>query len=156
MNRTFRLAGLLRLRTLDEERAAVDRAVHARHEGAAADRVRGTAERLHTGALPTDVDALAWQAAVAGRASLSALLVEHAGALDAARVALGEADARWTAARVATRSLDRLAEQHDAAVRTHDLRTEQAVLDEVGARTSAAHAPAGHGAARGLVDGVRR
>ncbi|MFS0892944.1 hypothetical protein [Microbacterium sp. 179-I 3D3 NHS] len=135
MSRSFSLAGLLRVRGIQERQAAqrLSRAtIDAQHTEA-----RDRALRAHLageGTDAVDVRSLAALAAarVAGRtllADLSALSDLQAQTLEQARTEHGEA-------RRAMRGLDRLALAHAAEVRAADLRAEQAELDEIGARIS--------------------
>lgn len=138
MSRMFPLAGLLRLRTMTEDRAAAELAgAHARHDHAQA-RALQTEALLRGATVPDSVDLPSWRAVAASRIALGALLVEHE---DDTRRALGEVDVRtqaWSHARRETRALERLAERHEETVRLEENRAEQIVLDEVASRTATA------------------
>jgi flagellar FliJ protein len=130
----FTLAGLLRLRGMEEDRAAVALGVAAREQAAAEERVRQTADRLAAAELPSAVDGRTWLAAAASRLTLGALLTEDG---ERATTAQEEALARraeWTQARQAERAVERLEEHHEERERAEDLRAEQRVLDEAAAR----------------------
>jgi len=155
VTRRFPLAGLLRLRALEEEQASAELARARREETRARERAVETAQRLGDAALPAHGDVHAWRAAVAGRAALGALLVEHRVELSAAGGVVMQRSGEWSAAQQRLRTLERLEERHDEAERRAEARVEQNVLDEVagrrapGAPTAPGHgtAPAGHGSA---------
>ncbi|WP_136518497.1 MULTISPECIES: flagellar export protein FliJ [Cellulomonas] len=143
MSRRFPLGGLLRVRGMAEDRAAGDLAAARREQLAAQERARATAEMLGTTDLPGAHDVLTWQATVAGRLALQALLVERT---EQVRVAQQHVEARqdeWSRARTATRTVEKLRDAHAAQVRTEDERAEQRVLDEVAGRPRAAGTSAG-------------
>lgn len=151
--RRFALAGLMRVRELQEERAAAElaRANHARAQ-AAQQRADATAAlaamAFSTPARPMDDDvedgpaphpleadhARSWHAVVAGRASLTALVGEYTQALHAASQVADEASADWTKARMRAAMIDKLKARHDHEVEVEDLRAEQLVLDEAALR----------------------
>jgi flagellar FliJ protein len=134
MQRQFRLAGLLRLRRLEEERAAAQLAV-ANAETRTAERRRDDLTTLMgNAALPLRAGEPGWQAAVAARAALTGMVDEATVAVDVA-VRRGElVAADWTGARARVAMLDKLAERHDALVRAEDDRAEQLLLDEAASR----------------------
>lgn len=134
MTRSFSLAGLLRVREIQERAAAqrLSRAVlDAQHTEA-----RDRSLRAHlsgAGSEAVDVRSLAALAAarVAGRtllADLTTLSQLQAQTVDDARTEHDEA-------RRAMRGLDRLAQAHAVRVRAAELHAEQAELDEIGSRT---------------------
>lgn len=133
MTRDFSLAGLLRVREIQERAAAqrLSRAViDARHTEARDRRLRTALAGEGTEAV--DVRSLAALAAArgAGRsmlADLSALSEVQSQSVDAAR-------AEHADARRAVRGLDRLADAHAVRERTDELRLEQAELDEIASR----------------------
>jgi flagellar FliJ protein len=134
MERSFRLAGLLRLRRLEEERSAAKLAAAngAIHE---AEEQRDDLTSAMAGTIfPRHVDEDTWRCAVAARASLTALVGEATVAVDVA-VRRGElAAADWTAARARVSMLDKLADRHDVLVRAEDDKAEQLLLDEAASR----------------------
>ncbi|WP_298462459.1 flagellar export protein FliJ [uncultured Cellulomonas sp.] len=136
MERAFRLAGLLRLRTLQEEQAAAAlAAAHAGLQRADAAR-RATLAGLAGHAMPATGDAGAWRVATTGRAALTHLLADAAIAVDQAGERVTEHTADWSAARSRTVGLEKLHDQHRTAVLAEDARAEQHALDEVAARTA--------------------
>lgn len=134
MSRFFPLAGLLRLRKLQQDQAALDLA-EANARVAALQARRGRA-RSAVGALgnaPQTVAAL--NAMAAARSSSRSMLAEldalgrnHQESLDAAQ-------SSYNAARSESVALEKLHDRHNAAVLAEDLHAEQTVLDEIaGAR----------------------
>lgn len=142
MSRAFRLAGLLRLRALAEEQAAAQRATSVRGRDAAAARAAATQTALGSAVFPEGTDARGVQAVVASRLALSALLVDRRAQVLVAQDEVDAADAAWSAARTQTRTLEKLQEKHEAAVRVAEQRAEQIVLDEVAGRRAVAPASA--------------
>lgn len=133
MERAFRLAGLLRLRRLEQDLAAA-RLAASNVALRAADAHRGSAQAAFAGSSLRGGDRLAWAAAVASRASLGVLLFEataFAGeARDLAQVSTGQ----WSAARSRSIGLEKLEDKHCVLVRYEDDRQERLVLDEVALR----------------------
>lgn len=137
MSRAFPLAGLLRVRTILQDRAAADLADAHRARNVARDRARDTAQALGDTMPPEHCDPATWQAVVAGRLSLSALLVEREQDFAAAGQVVTQRTAAWADARQDTRAVERLEERHDEAVAFEEARAEQIVLDEVAGRRHA-------------------
>lgn len=133
MNRTFPLAGLLRVREVEEDLAAGELARAQRERTAAEERVEAVRAELQGQDLRPANDA-AWQAMVAGRAALSALLSESIAARQAADQQVRGREQEWTAARARTRAVERLAERHTDRVSAAERKAEQAGLDEIAAR----------------------
>ena len=132
---TFRLAGLLRLRKLQEENV---RAQLARTRAAEL-RTRRTEQRVRTALGESAVDATsaeAVQSIAAARASSSSMLGELDALLAQDVAAVAEAEAVHAAARARTVQIEKLEERHDARTRTEQLRAEQVGLDEAAARVS--------------------
>lgn len=136
MTRDFSLAGLLRVREIQERAAAqrLSRAViDARHTEARDRRLRTALAGEGTEAV--DVRSLAALAAArgAGRSMLADLA-----SLDAIQQEeLAQARSDHADARRAMRGLDRLADAHAVRERTDELRLEQAELDEIASRARA-------------------
>lgn len=133
MSRGFSLAGLLRVRGVQEREAAarLSRAMVEAAQTAAHDR-RLRAALADGSSEAVDVRSLAAIAAarVAGRgalADLQTLAAVREQAVDEARAAHAEA-------RRAQRGLERMAETHARRVRVDELRAEQAELDEIAGR----------------------
>lgn len=129
----FRLGGLLRLRRLEEERAAATLA-RANAERTAARERRSRAALELSAASFDDGDAASFQAAVAGRASLMGLLEESALLLAVAAERSDTAQRDWTERRTEVRTLEKLEERHDAAAVADEGRAEQLLADEVALR----------------------
>lgn len=130
----FRLAGLLRLRRLQEEQAAAELARVNAERAAAVQRRRETETLLNDASLPERTDTLSWQVAIAARASLGGMLTEATLAVQAAGVIAQQRTAEWSATRVAATTLGKLEERHTDAVRVETERAEQVVLDEAATR----------------------
>lgn len=134
MSRPYRLAGLLRLRKLQEDQAAADLAVaHAERRAALA------RQSLSDDALADhDFDPVsqlgAWRSAVAIRASLRGLAVEASVASEIAATEVDQREMAWADARRRAVPLEKLAERHAEAEKVEDLRQEQIVLDEIASR----------------------
>lgn len=144
MTAPFSLAGLLRLRRLEEEQAgAVYGAATARHATLVArtDRARAEAE-----AIRAEVDTIhELQAVAAARASSMAMLTELRAMTATAADERACAEAGFTTARGKTLGLEKLEARHVEATHAADLAAEQVVLDELGstARLRARHGEAG-------------
>jgi flagellar FliJ protein len=134
MSRSFPLAGLLRLRTMTEDRAASELALARRDQARAEQRALDTAERLSGTTMPSGGGLLAFQASVASRAALGSLLIEHRGDVTLAVTAADERAEAWSEARRQVRALERLEERHVEAERLEETRAEQKVLDEMAGR----------------------
>ena len=130
MARLFPLAGLLRLRHLQQDKAAGDLAAANR-------RLKENAERRTRvrGALsgtPTDVDSTtALHAAVVARAASRSMLADLE-ALAVERLSERErTQAVFDAARAKSIGLEKLEDKHTAGVIAEDLHAEQTVLNEI-------------------------
>ena len=130
MARDFSLAGLLRLRHLEQD-AAVGAlsAANARLRENQIRRARIRAELASGETQPTD--RLAFTAVAVARSSASGMLAEldAVGVLDAE--AVERATAVLTTARMKTVGLEKLAAKHRGEVIEGDLKTEQSALDEL-------------------------
>jgi flagellar protein FliJ len=129
MTNIFRLAGLHRLRKMQED---ATRAELARTRATAVQRRRDEQRvRAVLGDSAVEVtDAATVQSIAAARASSSSMLVELDALLAQDQEAIAIAAAAHAEALARTRQLDKLEERHDARVRTESLRAEQLVLDE--------------------------
>ncbi|TFD51410.1 flagellar export protein FliJ [Cryobacterium sp. Hh11] len=132
MQRLFPLAGLLRLRHLEQDRAAGELAEAHHRSRLLEDRRARTREQLH-GSLgnPTNVRGL--NALAAARASSRSMLADLDALGRTHATALASAQAAFATARAASIALEKLEVRHTEAVRAEDLRDEQAVLDEISA-----------------------
>ncbi|QTE29873.1 flagellar FliJ family protein [Pengzhenrongella sicca] len=133
MERAFRLAGLLRLRKLQEDQAAARLA--AANAALRRTQVRrdGTYASLARHALP-DGDHRAWGVAVAGRAALGGLLGEATTAVVGAHERVTLDTSAWSATRSRSVGLEKLEDKHRVIVQHEDDRLEQIVLDEIASR----------------------
>ncbi|WP_267425426.1 MULTISPECIES: flagellar FliJ family protein [unclassified Curtobacterium] len=135
MNRRFPLAGLLRLRHAEQDRAAASLA-------AANDRVREAADARiaarrtleDTGVAMPIQDAATLSAVAAARAATRGMLQELDAVVRNRRIDADRAQDDYTAARRSALGLEKLEEQHGTRVAAEELRTEQTVLDEIAAR----------------------
>lgn len=137
MTGSFRLAGLLRVRRLQEEAAAerLSRASVAAEQTRAHDR-RVRAALSAAGSEAADVRSLA--ALAASRVAARAMLAELEGVQRLREQELAEAREEHTEARRAVRGLDRMAAAHELRRRAEEERAEQAALDEIAGRAKGA------------------
>ena len=137
MTRQFSLAGLLRLRQLEQDQAAA-------RFGAANARLRGLAVREEAALadgdrIASDVDSsAALRAVAAARASSMSMLADLRTLGEIAQSERDEAQLEFAAARARTIGLEKLEARHAEAVAAAELGAEQAVLDELGAVAGAA------------------
>ncbi len=136
MERAFRLAGLLRLRELQEDQAAARLAAANAVLREAERRRADTLTALVRHALPDAADSGAWRLSVTGRASLAHLLADAGVAVADAGVRVGEHTADWSAARSRSVGLEKLRDKHREEVALEDGRAEQLALDEVASRSA--------------------
>ena len=131
MTTSFSLAGLLRLRRLEEDQAAaVYGAATARHAALVARTDRAIAE---ADAMRAEVDTIhELQAIAAGRASATAMLSELRVMTSTASGERDWAERGFATARGKTLGLEKLETKHDVAMHAADLAAEQVVLDELG------------------------
>ena len=134
MSRPYRLAGLLRLRKLQEDQAAADlAAAHAARRAALA-RQSLSDDALAGHGFDPLAEVGAWRSSVAIRASLRSLAVESAAASSLAATEVDQREMAWADARRRAVPLEKLAERHEEAEMIEDLRQEQIVLDEIASR----------------------
>ncbi|MDJ0325279.1 hypothetical protein QMG61_16050 [Cryobacterium sp. PH31-AA6] len=130
MARLFALAGLLRLRHLQQDQAAGDLA--AANAVAAANAQRRANTRATLEVLPSTVTgAETLYAVAAARASARSMLAEMDALGSNYQSAVGEAQAAYDASRAESVSLEKLEGKHGAAVAADDLHAEQTILDEI-------------------------
>ena len=130
MGRLFPLAGLLRLRHLQQDQAASDLA-EANARVAANEARRGRARSALSATSITPDTVAAMNAMAAARSSSRSMLAD----LDALgrnnAASLGEAQVAFDAARAEAIALEKLEVRHHETVAAEDLRVEQIVLDEI-------------------------
>ncbi|MFJ2662268.1 flagellar FliJ family protein [Arthrobacter koreensis] len=130
MRRDFPLAGLLRLRRLQQDSAAGTLAA------ANADLRRAAEARIEAygslAATPLEAaDAATLNAIAAARASSRSMLADLLASEQLKDAAANTAQAEFQAARARSVGLEKLEAKHSDAVAVEDLRTEQNVLDEL-------------------------
>lgn len=127
---TFKLTGLLRLRTRHEEAARRDLGDAQRAVLEARAAVRASAEHAHAVA---DLEPGTAQAFLAAQCSRAAAFAQLATAEEVERqtlVRLDDARDQWQAARSRARAVERLAEQHQARELKERARQEQVESDD--------------------------
>ncbi|MBC7441411.1 MAG: hypothetical protein H7311_02605 [Ramlibacter sp.] len=130
MARAFALAGLLRLRHLQQDQAAGDlAAANALSQANLAQRAQARSVLAGLPALATGADTLA--AIAAARASARSMLAEMEAHGRNYQVAVGEARQEFDARRAASVGLEKLSDRHAVVARAEELHAEQAVLDEI-------------------------
>ena len=130
MSRPFYLAGLLRLRHLEQDQAAGDLAAANARLRATATRIDETRAALeHLPLNPTGADTL--YAIAAARASSRSMLAELAALDGVAKQAAAAAQADFEAKKAASASLEKLEGRHGASEAAEDLHAQQTVIDEI-------------------------
>ncbi|TFD60254.1 flagellar export protein FliJ [Cryobacterium suzukii] len=139
MSRLFPLAGLLRLRKLQQDQAALDLAeANARVAASEARHGRARTALSALGNSPQTIAAL--NAMAAARSSSRSMLAELEAVGRNHQVSLDFAQTTYNAARAESVALEKLHERHAAALLAQDLHAEQTVLDEIaGARWHRSH-----------------
>lgn len=135
MERAFRLAGLLRLRELQEDQAAGVLAVSNVALRTAEHQRHATAVTLAAHTMPAVADMSCWRTSVTTRSALTHLLADAAIDVRDAGERVAADTAAWSAARSRSVGLEKLRDHHRALVHAEDERTEQLALDEVAARS---------------------
>ena len=151
MKRIFPLAGLLRLRHIQQDEAAGKlAAANSRVQDNETRRDRARA-LLHTGA-HTPTSAASMNAMAAARASSRSMLSDLDALGQGHLATLALAQTAFDAARAEAIGLEKLEARHIAAVAAADLHAEQIVLDEIAStrwhRDQAAHDESDDGGAR--------
>lgn len=134
MTRSFSLAGLLRVRSIQERQAAqeLSRTV------VDAAQTRARERHLRSALAATEsavVDVRSLAALAASRVASRSMLAELDSLAALQHKAVNEAKVVHAGARREVRGLDRLAEAHARRVHAEELRVEQRVLDEIAARS---------------------
>ena len=140
MSRSFSLAGLLRVREIQERAAAqrLSRAViDAQHTEA-----RDRALRAHLSTADSEaVDVRSLAALAAARVAGRAMLADLRTLSELQQETVAEARTEHAEARRTVRGLERLATSHAAEVRAAELHAEQAELDEIATRRTTEDRP---------------
>ncbi|TRW45626.1 flagellar export protein FliJ [Georgenia yuyongxinii] len=134
---TFRLAGLGRLRRLQEDHAAAELARRATDRRGADRRTSDARDRLAGTVLSGTSDPQSWRAAVAARAAMSATVIAAQAAAEVAAEHETLAQSQWVAARKRSKTVEKLAERHRDEEQVAELRAEQQVLDEMATQRAA-------------------
>lgn len=130
MARSFPLAGLLRLRQVQQDQAAID--LSAANSRVNESTARQRRARSVLGATPSEATSAAVLYAVAASRAASRSMLAELQALDCDhRSSLDAANAEFTAARARSIGLEKLEVRYDDAVASGVLVAEQAVLDEI-------------------------
>jgi hypothetical protein len=138
----------MRVRELQEERAAADLADANRaklaavlHTEAAGDKLASQSfpDLAHSNAYDAHAEGLEahspnWQAVVAGRASVAAMLRESTQALQVASEHAESATEQWTEAKMQAAMIEKLKARHAVEIEAESLREEQVALDETALR----------------------
>ncbi|MCR2813982.1 hypothetical protein NQ166_10510 [Microbacterium sp. zg.Y1090] len=140
MSRPFRLAGLLRVRGIQERAAAAHLSRSAMERSHTDARERQLRAALAASAdIPIDVRTLA--AVAAGRVAARSTLTDLRTLADMQLATLEDARAQHAAARIDQRGLARLAEAHADRETARELHEEQIELDEIAVRTHTEESP---------------
>ncbi|KHL02415.1 hypothetical protein [Sinomonas humi] len=131
MNRPFPLAGLLRLRRIEQDQAAARfGAVNAQLRAVGAQQASAQADAQE---IPSEVDSSAALLAVAAaRAASASLLADLDALVSMTEAEHGQAQRDLAAARGRTVGLEKLEARHDALAVAGELAAEQGVLDDLG------------------------
>lgn len=130
MNREFSLAGLLRLRQIQQDQAATGLA-RARSRSSSV-RVREAAARRELTATDEPISSSAsLRAVAAARSSSQSMLTDLQNLSRLAETEEADARSAFIAARTRSVGLEKLQTRHFAEVASEDLRVEQSALDEI-------------------------
>lgn len=130
MGRNFPLAGLLRLRELQESKAAGELAVANKELRGGHEAMRNMRESGNTEQYP--VDGASMLAVAASRASTSSMLVELTALVGSLSENANVAGREHQRARAEVKALEKLADKHATELHLEDLGQEQALLDDLG------------------------
>ena len=135
MARDFRLAGLLRLRQVQQDQAASDLAAandRARESAARKNRVRATLGGVGVDATSSNV----LYAIAAARSSSRSMLAELTAVESRDRAAVDDAAAAYAQARARSLGLEKLETRHNETRTTEDLAAQQSAIDEIASTTT--------------------
>ena len=130
MARTFRLAGLLRLRQVQQDQAASDLAAaneRVRESSARQNRVRVALGGVGVEATSSNV----LYAIAAARSSSRSMLAELSAVESVDRAAVADAAEAYAKARARSLGLEKLEERHTETQNSEDLAAQQAAIDEI-------------------------
>ncbi len=133
MARPFSLAGLLRVRHAQQQKAMAELSHANQRVRDVAERRAGATRVLESAVGSKDVvtDAATLTAIAAARASTRGMIAELDAAASAHRAAAADAQIAYNEARARAIALEKLEERHDVAARAEELRQEQIALDEI-------------------------
>ena len=135
----FKLAGLLRVRTVQEEQARRDLGAAQVRLQRSGETLRQRQEALAGAGAPPSGSAAVFLAGVAARTSLAAAVNEAVALRATSDLELTYARDQWLHARMRARAVERLSERHALEEQAAFGRAEQAVSDDLaGARHAAA------------------
>jgi flagellar FliJ protein len=135
----FSLAGLLRVRTVQEEQARRDLGVAQVRLSAATTTVEHRQAALAAAGAAPGGPAAVFLAGAAARASMAASVGEAVALREASQAHLEQARSEWLQARMRHRAIERLEERHRAARAAERAAVEQTMVDDLtGARYAAA------------------
>ncbi|KQX69519.1 flagellar FliJ family protein [Angustibacter sp. Root456] len=135
----FKLAGLLRVRTVQEEQARRDLGSAQVQLRRAGEQMRQRQQTLASAGAPAGGSASVFLAQLATRTSLAAAVAEAAALRELSESELGYARDQWLHARMRARAVERLSERHAVEEQLALGRAEQAASDDLaGARHAAA------------------
>ncbi|MFJ6417468.1 flagellar export protein FliJ [Paeniglutamicibacter sp. NPDC091659] len=135
MARTFPLSGLLRLRELQESKAAGELAAANKALRGGKTAVKNVQDAAGVGE-EYPVDAATMLAVAASRASTSGMLLELNALVETLNEAAQSAGFEHQRARAEVKALEKLSDRHATALRLEDLGREQALLDDLGSARS--------------------
>jgi flagellar FliJ protein len=130
MNRQFSLAGLLRLRQIQQDQAASGLASARSRSSSARAREASARRELAAGDAPISSSA-SLRAVAAARSASHSMLADLQNLSRLADTEEAAARAEFVAARTRSVGLEKLQARHTAEVHTADLRSEQSALDEI-------------------------
>lgn len=130
MNRQFSLAGLLRLRQIQQDQAATGLASARSRSSSVRAREAAARRDLATGDAPISSSA-SLRAVAAARSSSHSMLADLQTLSRIAETDEATAREEFIAARTRSVGLEKLQARHNEEVHTADLRAEQATLDEI-------------------------
>lgn len=130
MARPFSLAGLLRLRQLQQQEAAGRLATANQRQRENAARQAGARAAL-AGTLSEATDASTLYAVAAARASARSMLTDLTALASAHETEAAQAREAFSAARKRSHALEKLEARHNLAAAAEDVKSEQTALDEI-------------------------
>lgn len=130
MNRQFSLAGLLRLRQIQQDQAATGLASARSRSSSVRAREASARRELAAGDAPISSSA-SLRAVAAARSSSHSMLADLRNLSRIAETEETAAREEFIAARTRSVGLEKLQARHDADVHMADLRAEQSTLDEI-------------------------